>query len=88
MTRYSTGLMTAVLLSVTLSVTGQPFTGSSVFEAGNGRGLTATIPSGLGAGEKIANLAYTSMDKEKGKYSRKAKSLFNGFMEHVGNHSH
>ena len=34
------------------------------------------------------SLVYTSMGKEKGKYSKKVKSLFTGILEHLGTHAH
>jgi hypothetical protein len=34
------------------------------------------------------SLVYTSMGKEKGKYSKKVKDLFSGLLEHLGTHAH
>lgn len=34
------------------------------------------------------SLVYTSMGKEKGKYSKKVKDLFTGILEHLGTHNH
>ncbi|MEK4328167.1 hypothetical protein MKX70_20270 [Paenibacillus sp. FSL R7-0312] len=34
------------------------------------------------------SLVYTSMGKEKGKYSKKVKSLFTGLLEHLGTYEH
>ena len=34
------------------------------------------------------SLVYTSMGKEKGKYSKKVKNLFTGLLEHLGTHAH
>ncbi|UQZ37218.1 hypothetical protein C2I18_28970 [Paenibacillus sp. PK3_47] len=50
--------------------------------------VTLTAGTGLPRQEKVGNLAYTSMHKEKSKLSDKVKSLFNGILGHMGSHSH
>lgn len=89
MMRYITGLLTAVMITAALSgVAGLHVSGTDWKFRGNGHEVTATVPSGLGEQGIIADLAYTSLGKEKGKFSKKARSMFNGVMEHLGNHSH